>query len=273
MAFCTVQVVMKWQMLAVAVLLLGFCTNSALITDVEAVKTLPANQTTPTPPANQTTPTPTIPANLTKVLTPSPVVPTSSPTPSSPETGHYNVSQGAAPCIMAQLGVQLVIKGKTEDLYFNVPPRSTEAAGQCGQHLSWIMLKFSGGFVNFTFVKDGAQYYVSEITAALRSKDGDYTGSMAGLKLFGASVGHSYRCQSEQVVSLLGGLLQIHTFHTWLQAFNIKDGKFGSVDQCMMFYSFLVPVMIGMILLILLVSMFTWWVFFRYFRSVGYQRI
>ncbi|XP_067851323.1 lysosome-associated membrane glycoprotein 3-like isoform X2 [Heptranchias perlo] len=204
------------------------------------------------------------------------VLPTLSPNCSLPKTGHYNVSIKNTTCIKAAIGIQLIIKQNGKDMYFNVPLAETVASGKCGNVASWIILKFNSGFVNFTFVKDGNQYYISEISVALRSMNNlgsYYHGMVKNVKLFTTTLGHAYRCKSKQVVALSPNSLQILIVDTQLQAFDIPGGKFGKVEDCYMDHRFIVPIIFGVALFVLIIIVIIVYLACRHRRAMGYQRI
>ncbi|XP_078063167.1 lysosome-associated membrane glycoprotein 3 [Mustelus asterias] len=218
---------------------------------------------------NTTKPTTTAHASTT-------VLPTMTPNFSLPETGYYNVSLKNAVCIKAAIGIQLIVKQKAKDLYFNIPPTKTAASGKCGNAASWIILKFNYGFVNFTFVKDGKQYYIREISVALNVLNNlgtSYHGTVNHMKLFPTKIGHSYKCISKQIVVFATDSLQILMVNTQLQAFDIPDGKFGEVNKCSLDSRFIMPILFGVSLFVLIAAVIIVYLICRHRRSVGYQRI
>ncbi|NWI53044.1 LAMP3 protein, partial [Calyptomena viridis] len=83
------------------------------------------------------------------------VRPTSAPQPSPIPTGTYTVSNGNGTCIKAVMGLQLMAQNTQREQmeYVAVNPNATQTSGSCGMVQSELKLTFSGGFVNFTFVK------------------------------------------------------------------------------------------------------------------------
>ncbi|XP_041038789.1 lysosome-associated membrane glycoprotein 3 [Carcharodon carcharias] len=203
-------------------------------------------------------------------------LPTLVPNFSLPETGHYIVSIKNATCIKATIGIQLIVKQKAKDLYFNIPPAKTVTSGKCGNIASWIILKFNSGFVNFTFVKDVKQYYISEISVALDATNNlgtSYHGIVKHMKLFKTTVGYSYLCKSKQVVAFSTDSLQILTVNAQLQAFDIPGGKFGKVEECFLDSRFIVPIAFGVSLFVLIMVVIIVYLACRRRRLEGYQRI
>ncbi|NXA05589.1 LAMP3 protein, partial [Sapayoa aenigma] len=83
------------------------------------------------------------------------VRPTPAPQPSPIPTGTYSVSNGNKTCIKAVMGLQLMAQNTQREQmeYVAVNPNVTQTSGSCGMVQSELNLTFSGGFVNFTFVK------------------------------------------------------------------------------------------------------------------------
>ncbi|XP_048460697.1 lysosome-associated membrane glycoprotein 3 isoform X2 [Rhincodon typus] len=212
--------------------------------------------------------------STTHVLTTVP--PTLTPSFSLPETGQYNVSIKNVICIKARLGIQLIVKENAEDLYFNIPPAKTVASGKCGNIASWIILKFNLGFVNFTFMKDGKHYYISEISVDLntmKNLEKSYSGTMKNVKLFQTTLGHSYKCKSRQIVDISPNSLWILLVDTQLQAFDVTGGNFGEVEECFLDYRIIVPICFGVSLFVLIIIIIIMYLYYRRQRFAGYQRI
>ncbi|XP_059800895.1 lysosome-associated membrane glycoprotein 3 isoform X2 [Hypanus sabinus] len=200
-----------------------------------------ANHTTTVPVTNATSANHTTMAPVTNTtaakhnITSTPTeLPTLSPTVTFPVTGFYNVSLKNTLCIKMAIGIQLIVGTKSKNLYFNVPPSRTTVSGKCGNTTTWINLQFNYGFVNFTFRKDGKQYYISEIRVTLHSAnnmDKTYHGIAKNMELFNAELGHSYKCKSKRVVHFSTDSLQILMVNTQVQAFNISGGTFGKGSQ------------------------------------------
>ncbi|NWW94350.1 LAMP3 protein, partial [Rhynochetos jubatus] len=130
-------------------------------TTVKPVKPITGsgNQTTAPkiPTATATTNTTTIrPGTRTAILsTPMTARPTFAPQPSPIPTGMYTVSSGNRTCVKAAMGLQLMAQNtQTKRMeYMTVNPNATQTSGSCGTVQSELNITFSGGFINFTFVK------------------------------------------------------------------------------------------------------------------------
>ncbi|NXH23827.1 LAMP3 protein, partial [Myiagra hebetior] len=83
------------------------------------------------------------------------VRPPPAPQPSPIPTGTYTLSDGNRTCVKAVMGLQLMARNTQQEQmeYVTVNPNATQVSGSCGMVQSELNLTFSGGFVNFTFVK------------------------------------------------------------------------------------------------------------------------
>ncbi|NXN13345.1 LAMP3 protein, partial [Indicator maculatus] len=101
--------------------------------------------TTPIHPGTQTT----IPSATT------PPSPAPAPQPAPIPTGTYVVTNGTSTCVKVVVGLQLMAQNtqKKRTEYVVVNPNRTLTSGSCGMVESELNITFSGGFVNFTFVK------------------------------------------------------------------------------------------------------------------------
>ncbi|NWW14098.1 LAMP3 protein, partial [Oreocharis arfaki] len=81
--------------------------------------------------------------------------PPPAPQPSAIPTGTYTISDGNGTCVKAVMGLQLMGRNTQQEPmeYVTVNPNMTQVSGSCGMLQSHLNLTFSGGFVNFTFVK------------------------------------------------------------------------------------------------------------------------
>ncbi|NXI01733.1 LAMP3 protein, partial [Pachycephala philippinensis] len=81
--------------------------------------------------------------------------PPPAPQPSAIPTGTYTLSDGNTTCVKAVMGLQLMARNTPQEPmeFVTVNPNATQISGSCGMVQSELNLTFSGGFVNFTFVK------------------------------------------------------------------------------------------------------------------------
>ncbi|KFP50885.1 Lysosome-associated membrane glycoprotein 3, partial [Cathartes aura] len=139
--------------------------------------------TTTIHPGTQTT----IPSTMT-------VRPTFAPQPSPIPTGTYTVSNGNRTCIKAVMGMQLMAQNTQQKRmkYMAVNPNATQTSGSCGTVQSELSITFSGGCINFTFVKQAPMYYVSKIETRLQlSSAGMLYRAAIHEKLFTTKLGNS----------------------------------------------------------------------------------
>ncbi|KFP81823.1 Lysosome-associated membrane glycoprotein 3, partial [Apaloderma vittatum] len=122
------------------------------------------------------------------------VRPTLAPQPSPIPTGTYTISSGNKTCIKAVMGLQLMAQNThTKQMeYMAVNPNATQTSGSCGTVQSELNITFSGGFINFTFVKQAPAYYVSKIESSLQlSSEGMLYYAAIQEKLFTTKLGNS----------------------------------------------------------------------------------
>ncbi|XP_062987507.1 lysosome-associated membrane glycoprotein 3 [Elgaria multicarinata webbii] len=219
--------------------------------------------------------------NMTSVMTTAPlstapVGPTLQPKPSPAATGAYNVSNGTAECIKALIGLTMIVKKRnTSNLeYFNIDPNTTHTTGMCGIQLSTLNISFHGGFMRFTFTKNGEVYYVSVIEAnfTVPSEGSLYSGIKAG-KLFSAPVGKCFKCFSVQTVDMANNF-QLLVVNSQLQAFDIVGNQFGKEEECALDRNKkVIPVTLGLSLAGLFVIVLVTCVIYRRKPNRGYDRI
>ncbi|KAM6258302.1 lysosome-associated membrane glycoprotein 3 isoform 1-T2 [Porphyrio hochstetteri] len=202
--------------------------------------------------------------------------PTLSPQPSSIPIGTYTVSSGNKTCIRAVMGLQLMARNThTEQMeYTAVNPNATELSGTCGTAQSELNLTFSGGFINFTFVKQAPMYYVSKIETSLQlSSEGMIYYAAIHEKLFATKLGNSFKCASKQIF-VLEKNFQILFVNMQLQAFDIVGNQFGKEEECFPDRnSKAAPVAVGLSILGLFVIVFVTFLISRRKPHRGYERI
>ncbi|XP_065701078.1 lysosome-associated membrane glycoprotein 3 [Patagioenas fasciata] len=239
-------------------------TGSGNLTTVPKSLTATTNTTTIRP-ETQTT----IPSTTTTVR------PTLAPQPSPIPTGTYTVSNGNRTCIKAVMGLQLMAQTTQKQMeYVAVNPNETQTSGSCGTMEAELNITFSGGFINFTFVKQDPVYYVSKIEARLELSSGGMLFYAAMDKqLFTTKLGNSFKCASKQAFSLEKNF-QILFVNVQLQAFDIAGNQFGKEEECFPDKkSKAAPVAVGLSILGLFVIVFVTFLISRRKPHRGYQRI
>ncbi|XP_055978005.1 lysosome-associated membrane glycoprotein 3 [Sorex fumeus] len=203
--------------------------------------------------------------------------PTMAPQPSTTKTGTYQVFNGSRLCIKAEVGLELMVQELdtvfSPKSYFSIDPNTTQVSGDCGFQKSNLLVNFPGGFVNLTFTKDENSYYISEVRAYLTisNPEKSYLGMKSSLMMFEATLGHSFKCVSEQSVQL-SRHLQLKMMNTQLQAFDFEGAHFGNVVECSSDYTVVLPVIGAIVLGLCAVGLIVYGIRLRR-ESSGYQRI
>ncbi|KAM6198634.1 lysosome-associated membrane glycoprotein 3 isoform 1-T1 [Sarcoramphus papa] len=222
--------------------------------------------TTTIRPGTQTT----IPSTMTTVR------PTFAPQPSPIPTGTYTVSNGNRTCIKAVMGMQLMAQNTQQKRmkYMAVNPNATQTSGSCGTVQSELNITFSGGFINFTFVKQAPMYYVSKIETRLQlPSEGMLYCAAIHEKLFTTKLGNSFKCASKQTFGL-GKNFQLLFVNMQLQAFDIVGNQFGKEEECFPDKnSRAAPIAVGLSILGLFVIVFATFLISRRKPHRGYERI
>ncbi|XP_052660853.1 lysosome-associated membrane glycoprotein 3 [Harpia harpyja] len=204
------------------------------------------------------------------------VRPTLAPQPSPIPTGTYTVSSGNRTCIKAVMGLQLMAQytQKKGMEYLAVNPNATQTSGSCGTVQSELNITFSGGFINFTFVKQAPMYYVSKIEARLQlSSEGMLYYAAIHEKMFTTKLGNSFKCASKQTFTLEKNF-QLLFVNMQLQAFDIVGNQFGKEEECFPDKnSKAAPIAVGLSILGLFVIVFATFLISRRKPHRGYERI
>ncbi|KFV12749.1 Lysosome-associated membrane glycoprotein 3, partial [Pterocles gutturalis] len=122
------------------------------------------------------------------------VRPTAAPRPAPIPTGTYTVSKGNVTCLKAVMGLQLMALNtqKQQMEYTAVNPNATQTAGSCRTAQAELNITFSGGFINFIFVKEAPTYYAKKVEARLQlSSEGMLYYGAIREKLFTTKLGNS----------------------------------------------------------------------------------
>ncbi|XP_035189938.1 lysosome-associated membrane glycoprotein 3 [Oxyura jamaicensis] len=204
------------------------------------------------------------------------VRPTLAPQPSPIPTGTYTLSSGNKTCIKAAMGLQLMVQNKQKKQmeYLTVNPNTTQVFGSCGTVQSVLNITFSGGFINFVFVKKAPIYYVSAIEAGLQlPAEGVLYYVAIREQHFTAKLGNSFKCASKQTFGL-EKTFQLLIINMQLQAFDIVGNQFGKEEECFRDKNRkAVPVAVGLSILGLLVIVFVTFLISRKKTYRGYERI
>lgn len=158
--------------------------------------------------------------------------------------------------------------------YMAVNPNETQTSGSCGTVQSELNITFSGGFINFTFVKQAPVYYVSKIETRLQlSAEGMLYYAAIHEKLFTTKLGNSFKCASKQTFGLEKNF-QLLFVNMQLQAFDIVGNQFGKEEECFPDKnSKAAPIAVGLSILGLFVIVFATFLISRRKPHRGYERI
>uniref|UniRef100_A0A672UHC2 Lysosome-associated membrane glycoprotein 2-like luminal domain-containing protein n=2 Tax=Strigops habroptila TaxID=2489341 RepID=A0A672UHC2_STRHB len=202
--------------------------------------------------------------------------PTLAPQPSPIPTGTYTVSSGKKTCIKAVMGLQLMAQNaqKKQMEYMIINPNATRTFGSCGMVQSELNITFSGGFINFTFIKQAPRYYVSKIETRLQlpSEGMLYYGAIQE-QMFTTKLGNSFKCASKQTFNLEKNF-QLLFVNMQVQAFDIVGNQFGKEEECFPDKnSKAAPIAVGLSILGLLLIVFATFLISRRKPQRGYERI
>ncbi|XP_029471294.1 lysosome-associated membrane glycoprotein 3 isoform X2 [Rhinatrema bivittatum] len=214
--------------------------------------------------------------NTTILITTETVGPTLSPKPSPPPVLNYSVTllNSSTNCIQASMGLELVVQNSDKKMnYFNIEHYGTQSTGTCGEDKSNLNIIFNTGSIKFTFEKNKDSYYISEIEALFKAPSQGivYHGKKPNQQLFKTQLGLSFKCASKQTVTLADNF-QLWTVNTQLQAFNIKDNKFGQASECSDDHN-TVAVAVGVtVVIVIILTLIIYGIYLKR-KSDGYQRI
>ncbi|XP_019388329.1 PREDICTED: lysosome-associated membrane glycoprotein 3 [Crocodylus porosus] len=203
------------------------------------------------------------------------VPPTLAPHPSSPQTGNYSVSDGEMTCVLAVMGLGLIVRNtvKRNVGYFNIDPNMTQISGTCVVEESVITISFNGGAIRFTFGKKDAEYYVSELEANLEIPNEGSWKKTVSKPMFTTKLGDSFKCLSKQTLDL-DDHFQMIIVNMQLQAFKIVDNKFGKEEECPLDRNKkTVPVIVALSILAIVVIALITILIARRKTNRGYERI
>ncbi|XP_067255773.1 macrosialin [Chanodichthys erythropterus] len=240
--------------------------------------TLAPNTTTQAP--NTTTHAPNTTTHAPNTTTQAPTPPPSPTPPTKLTVGNYNVTDGKGNiCILAKLEIGIRVNTSEVNDTFIVQPNMTTPSGKCETNTASITLTFKEGSLTLKFnnSETAKKVYVDDVEYSLTYafKKGDlktYSGKNKSLELFAAAQGDSYSCTAETVYMGNGVSLDLSNYR--LQAFNIKNDKFGAPDLCKADKpDYRVPIAVGIILIILIVIVVIAYLISRKRRTDGYQSL
>ncbi|XP_026866513.2 lysosome-associated membrane glycoprotein 3 [Electrophorus electricus] len=207
--------------------------------------------------------------------------PSLQPKETAPATGSFVLkNRKGQVCVKANLGVVYIVIEDKKKSFFNMNPKSTMATGYCGDQRAVLSLVFEGGNLEFTFIKEGSVTYVSKMKAVLepqppceKCKSKKYPGIMDHEKLFSATNGKSFMCNSETSL-ILADSLRIKMVPLQIQAFDLSKGTFGNEVECWADYTKrIVPIVLGAVAVSVILIAVLVYVLLRERRGQNYEQL
>ncbi|XP_073455544.1 lysosome-associated membrane glycoprotein 2 isoform X3 [Aquarana catesbeiana] len=244
------------------VTLQAYMNNSTLGKDFHCSADIPSTTQSPT------TYSTTIPSTTT---TPQP---TTKPV-DKPSVGNYSVLNGTEPCLLASMGLQLnasmLFEGKNVWTALNIDPSNTNSSGTCGNETALLRLTNGTTVVEFHFVIKEKNFHLKEVNVTLFNVSDLSYKTNFNLSLWEASLGNSYLCRKEQLITVSEDLY-INTFDVRVQPFNLNKGNYGTAEDCFADQNFTVPIVVGAALGVLIILvMVAYFIGRRKRHSAGYE--
>lgn len=203
--------------------------------------------------------------------------------PTNPTVAKYNVTGDNGTCLLASMALQLNITYLKKDNMttvtraFNINPNDTYS-GSCGAHLVTLKvgnksrvleLQFGMNDSSSLFFLQGVQLNMTLPDA----KEPSFSASNYSLKALQASVGNSYKCNSEEHIFVTNSLA-LNVFSVQVQAFRVESDRFGSVEECVQDgNNMLIPIAVGGALAGLVLIVLIAYLIGRKRSHAGYQTI
>ncbi|XP_077333592.1 lysosome-associated membrane glycoprotein 2 isoform X3 [Lithobates pipiens] len=244
------------------VTLQAYMDNSTLGKDFHCSADIPSTTQSPT------THNATIPSTTT---TPQP---TTKPV-DKPSVGNYSVLNGTETCLLASMGLQLnaslLVEGKNVWTALNIDPSNTNSSGNCGNETALLRLTNGTTVVEFLFFIKNKNFHLQEVNVTLFNGSGISSKTNFNLSLWEASLGNSYLCRKEQLITVSEDLY-LNTFDVRVQPFNLHNGTYGTAEDCFADQNFTVPIVVGAALGVLIILvMVAYFIGRRKHRSAGYE--
>ncbi|CAH2315347.1 lysosome-associated membrane glyco 2 isoform X2 [Pelobates cultripes] len=211
------------------------------------------------------------------VPTPTPPAPTPKPV-DKPSVGNYVVSDDTGKCLLASLALQvnasLTIEGKNVSVLYNLNPNTTSSTGTCGNDTATLRLNDTKVAIEFDFAIKKNNFYLQEVNLTLENEFGALSGAIQNQSFWEASVGSSYLCHKEQVISVSGNL-HINMFDVRVQPFGVHNGTYATAEECFADsdLNFLIPIAVGAVLLFLIILVLISYLIGRKKSRTGYQSV
>lgn len=226
-----------------------------------------------------TTVAPTTP-NVTTTTQPTPNVTTPAPTPKpvdKPSIGSYSVSNATGKCLLASMGLQLnvtlAVEGKNVSVLLNINPNTTHSTGTCGNETATLTLNDTKIEMTFDFQIKKNNFHLQKLAVTLDTGSAQLSRTTQNLTFWEASVGSSYLCHKEQLISVSEDL-HVNTFDVRVQPFGVRNETYATADECSLDDdSLLIPIVVGAALAGLIVIIVIAYLFGRRKTYTGYQTL
>ncbi|XP_028904024.1 lysosome-associated membrane glycoprotein 1 [Ornithorhynchus anatinus] len=212
--------------------------------------------------------------------------PTPPPRPETPSVHTYNITDAnGTTCLLVSMGLQPNVTYEKKDSkmavdVFNINPNKTLVKGNCTSPAVTLELQ-SENTTSLTF-----QFGMNETTTKfflegihLRTalppdaKEMWFDAANTSLKALQATVGNSYRCNTEESVRVTKDC-SVNIFTVQAQAFRVEGGKFGPVEECQLDENnMLIPIAVGAALAGLVLIVLIAYLIGRKRSHAGYQTI
>ncbi|XP_051628677.1 lysosome-associated membrane glycoprotein 1 [Manacus candei] len=215
-------------------------------------------------------------------------VPTTSPAPTSsppnPAVGKYNVTGPNGTCVLAYMGLQLNITYPKKDEkmgldLLNFIPHNTSVSGRCNSTSALLNLTFEKTRVIFQFALNASaeKFFLQGVnvstTLPSEAKNPNFEASNNSVSGLRATVGNSYKCNSEENLQVTDEAL-VNVFNVQIQVFKIDGDKFGPVEECQLDENnMLIPIIVGAALAGLVLIVLIAYLIGRKRSHAGYQTI
>ncbi|XP_006863444.1 PREDICTED: macrosialin [Chrysochloris asiatica] len=195
---------------------------------------------------------------------PGPPPPSPSPSPGSKEAiGNYTWLNGSQPCVRLQAQIQFRVLYPTQDGgkmwgISTLNPNKTKAQGSCEGAYPHLLLSFPYGQLSFAFKQDSVQsvvylnYLAVEYNVSFpKAAKWTFSAQNSTLKDLQTPLGKSFNCRNTSII--LSPTFHLDLLSVKLQAVGLlSTGAFGPSFSCDSDQMFLLPLIIGLVLLGLL---------------------
>uniref|UniRef100_H3CVP2 Lysosome-associated membrane glycoprotein 1 n=1 Tax=Tetraodon nigroviridis TaxID=99883 RepID=H3CVP2_TETNG len=241
---------------------------------------MPGNDLSPTESVCAADQTTTAAPTTTVATTTAPPAPTP---PGAPEPGTYSVLNKNGTCLLAHMGLQLSIsylsrsQNKTIRSLVNLSPNVTNTTGSCEASTATLSLTQQTTVLNFTFTLNSTnnKYHLSGLSLQADWADmaAAFSASNASLSYLRSTLGHSYRCNLEQVLAVTPAF-SLNTFSLQVQPFGVTANKFAAAEECQADQDqMVIPIIVGSSLAGLVLIVLIAYLIGRKRSHAGYQTI